>query len=194
MPSLRPFLVLALVASPAWATTLVALDVEGLARTSDVVVRGHVLKSEPRLTKDGARIVTDTEIEVAETHKGAPGRTVTVMQPGGVVGEVGQKVDGVAPFEPGEEVVVFLEQRGTRYLVTGMVQGKWRVERSGGQVLARPETTGEALLLDEKTRQPVARHTEPLPLATLAARVKATLPTVPASTPTTPVTPKVPAP
>ncbi|MCA3013590.1 MAG: hypothetical protein INH41_14500, partial [Myxococcaceae bacterium] len=35
--------------------------------------------------------------------------TVLVKQPGGVIGDVGQRVSGVATFAPGEEVVLFLE-------------------------------------------------------------------------------------
>ncbi len=169
-----------LLSTAAFATTLVALDVAGLTRLSDAVVRGKVTAVEARLTRDGARIVTDATIEVAEVWKGAPGKTVVAMQPGGEVGEVGQRVEGTARFTPGEEVVVFLEARGTRWIVAGMVQGKFRVERSsdGKAVFARQDDGGEAALLDPVTRQPVVRAAPVLTLDALRAQVKAALPVV----------------
>ncbi len=186
-----PCLLAVLLCAPAFATTLVALDVEGLTRLSDVVVRAQVLESQARVTKDGARIVTDTELEVLEALKGAPARRLVAMQPGGVVGEIGQKVDATARFEPGEEVVVFLERRGDRYTVAGMLQGKWRVERSSGRAVARPQTDGDALYLDPATHAPVPRPAESLPLDELTRRVKAALPApVPAAPPPAGVTPK----
>ncbi len=196
MPSMTflrraPCLLAVLLAAPALATTLVALDVEGLTRLSDVVVRAQVLSSQARITKDGARIVTDSELEVLEVLKGAPPKRLIAMQPGGVVGEIGQKVDATARFEPGEEVVVFLERRGERYTVAGMQQGRWKVERSGGKAVARPQTDGDALYLDPTTHAPVPRLAEPLSLDELFRRVKAALPApAPAAPPPAGLTPK----
>jgi hypothetical protein len=97
------------------------------------------------------------------------------MQPGGVVGEVGQLVHGTAKFTVGEDVVVFLEPRGDRFLLTGMLQGKFKVERSsdGKAVFARQELEGEAMLVDPATRQAVAPNATVLPLDTLRAQVLA---------------------
>lgn len=184
----------ALLAAAAWATTLLALDVAGLTRLSDAVVRGTVVRVEARLTGDGARIMTDAELQVSEVLKGAPGPVVIVMQPGGEVGDVGQHVDGAARFTPGEEVVAFLEARGDRWLVTGMVQGKFRVERSsdGRAAFARAEPAGDSVLLDPVTHQPVSRPAPVLTLDALRAQVKAALPAAPQPPATpgpTPVTP-----
>jgi hypothetical protein len=96
----------------ALASTVVAMDVPTVTKAADVVVLGVVRQSVPRWTRDRTRIITDTEIEVAETWKGASRARIVVMQPGGVVGDVGQKVEGVATFAEGERVVLFLEARG----------------------------------------------------------------------------------
>ena len=183
-----------LLAATAWATTLLALDVPGLTRMSDAVVRGTVVRVEPRLSGDGARIMTDAEIQVSEVLKGAPGPVAIAMQPGGEVGDVGQRVDGVARFTVGEEVVAFLEARGGRWLVTGMVQGKFRVERSsdGRAAFVRADSAGDSVLLDPVTHQPVSRPAPVMTLDELRAQVKAALPpaTQPPLTPgPTPVTP-----
>jgi hypothetical protein len=172
-------------ALPAFATTLIAMDVPALAKAADVVVRGTVVRVEPRWTMDGARIVTDAEILVAQTYKGnVTGKTVVAMQPGGVVGEVGQKVHGVATFSLGDEVVVFLERRGDRFTVTGLAQGRLYVDRSGPEVVVRGGE--EALfLIDAKTHQPVPAPVQPMSLARLEALLQQSLPAV-APEPTSP--------
>lgn len=172
----------ATIATVGSATTLLAMDVAALTKSSEVVVRGYVLKVEPRWTTDRSRIITDATIEISETWKGATGaKTLVAMQPGGEIGEIGQRVEGVASFEPGEEVVLFLEPRGDRFTVTGMAQGKFRLERSsdGKVTFARPERAGEAVLLDPVTRQPVARAERVLTVEQLKAQVRAALPTAP---------------
>ncbi len=137
------------------ATTMIAVDVPEMTRISTQVVRGTVVSSTPRWNGDHSRILTDTVIDVAETYKGPQTKRVNVMQPGGEVGDIGQKVEGVAQFKVGEQVVVFLEGRGDSALVTGMSQGKFTLStQADGKVVALQAVT-EALLLDAQTRQPV---------------------------------------
>lgn len=176
--SVRRILVaLVLCAGLAHATTLLALDLEHLTKGSASIVRGTVKSVSSRWTRDGGRIMTDAVIEVSETWKGAPVREVTVMQPGGEVGDVGQLVHGTVKFRPGEEVVVFLEGRGspTHFLLTGMIQGRFKVERStdGKAVFARQELEGDALFLDAANRQPVSPGALAVPIDTLRAQVLA---------------------
>jgi hypothetical protein len=168
----------------AWATTLVALDVAALTKASAVVVRAKVLASQARWTSDRARIVTDTELEVLSAWKGVPAPRIVVMQPGGIVGEVGQKVSGAARFEVGEEVVLFLEPRGEWFTVVGMAQGAFHLTRSsdGKAVFARQELD-EALVLDPVTRKPVAEPPPLLTLEQLEAKVKSALQPVGSTTP-----------
>lgn len=187
----RTLLLLA-VLTAAWgnATTLLALDVPALTKGSAVVVRATVRSVEARWTKDGGRIMTDAVLDVTEPWKGAPARQIIVMQPGGVVGEIGQLVHGTVRFTVGEDVVVFLEPRGDRYLLTGMLQGKFKVETSsdGKAVFARQELEGDALLVDPATRQAVAPAAVVLPIDKLRAQVLA------ASGATAPTEPTVPGP
>jgi len=192
----RTLLLLAvLAAAMANATTLLALDVPALTKGSAVVARATVRSVEARWTKDGGRIMTDAVLEVTEPWKGAPSKQIVVMQPGGVVGEVGQIVAGTVHFTAGEDVVVFLEARGDRYLLTGMLQGKFKVETSsdGKAVFARQELEGEALLVDAATHQPVQANAVVLPLEKLRAQVLAlagaTAPTQPSAPGPVKVTP-----
>ncbi len=166
----------------ALATTMLSLSVDGLATGADSVVRGKVVSVVPRWTMDHARIITDTTIEVSETWKGAATRQVVVMQPGGEIGDVGQHVEGIARFSPGEEVVLFLEARGAeRFTVAGMAQGRFRVEKqSDGTMQARQDQCGDLYTVDAATRQPVSRPPISLPVEALKQRVRVLIPSTPA--------------
>lgn len=164
-----------LLAGPAAGTSMLSADVSGLSRDADAVVRGKVQRVESRWNGDRTRIFTDVEIQVDEALKGEAGATVLVTQPGGQVGDIGQKVSGLAAFEPREEVVVFLKRRGPRtFQVAGMAQGKFKVERGsdGKSVLAVPSPTGDAQLIDPATRQPTRSVLRTLSLSELRAQVR----------------------
>lgn len=132
---------LLLVAAPALAATFVATSVEEVARTSDAVVRGRVVRRESRATAD-ARIVTEAEIAVESAWKGAPGKTVRVVVPGGSLGTIAMRVDAAPTFADGEEVVLFLVREGRAWRVNGWALGKYRVE--GDE--ARPGLEAAAIL------------------------------------------------
>jgi hypothetical protein len=170
--------VVLLLCLPASATTMLRADLPELAQSADAIVHGTVRRMESRWSGDGRKIVTDVEIQVTETLKGQAGGTVLVTQPGGRVGDIGQKVSGLASFSPGEEVVLFLERRGPRaFRVAGMAQGKYKVQRSEGgtRALAVPEPTGDSLLLDPDTRQPTTSSLRTLSLAELKASIRTAL-------------------
>jgi hypothetical protein len=164
--------------APAWATSMLLTDVNTMSKTSDAIVRGKVKRLESRWSGDKMRIFTEVEVEVAESLKGEPAQTVKIRQPGGQVGDIAQVVSGLASFQEGEEVVVFLEKRGgQRFQVSGMAQGKFRVERSsdGKAAYAIPDGLGDAQLLDPVTRQPVKADRQTLELATLKTRIRTAL-------------------
>jgi len=179
--ALLPFvLLLGLSAS---ATTMLRADLPELARTADTIVHGTVRRVESRWSGDGRRIVTDVEIQVSEALKGQASGSVLVTQPGGRVGDIGQKVSGLASFTPGEEVVLFLERRGPEaFRVAGMAQGKYQVQRSedGTRVLAVPESTEDVHLVDPDTRQATASSARTLSLVELKASIRTALQQSPA--------------
>lgn len=176
----RSLLPTVLLAASAFATTLIAMDVPALTRGSDLVVRGTVVRVEPRWTSDGRRIMTDSEILVSEVLKGnVTGKTVVVMQPGGVIGDVGQLVHGVAKFSLGDEVVVFLEKRGERATVVGLAQGRFLVDRGGPEAMVKGGEE-DLFLVDAKTHQPVEAPVQPMTLAKLTALVRESLGQAPA--------------
>jgi hypothetical protein len=115
-------------ASSAAAAVVQETTVEEVARTSEAVVRGTVEKLSSRWSKDGRRILTDVEIAVHSTLKGAAPARVHVVVPGGRVGAIAQRVDAAPVFAEREDVIVFLGRRGARWRVAGLALGKFRVD------------------------------------------------------------------
>jgi len=156
------------------ATQVIGLDLTGLTHGSDAILVGKVVRSHSRWTSDQRLIVTEVELEVGESLKGAAEERVVILQPGGVVGDIGQQVAGLARFEVGDEVLVFLEKQGRRtFQVTGLAQGKFRVQRSSDQkqTWALPDDVAEAALVDPLTRAPMRSPLRPMPLQDLKARI-----------------------
>ncbi|WNG49025.1 hypothetical protein F0U60_36585 [Archangium minus] len=167
-----------LLCMPASATSMLRADLPELAQTADSIVHGTVRRVESRWSGDGRRIITDVEIQVTEALKGQASSTVLVTQPGGRVGDIGQMVSGLATFSPGEEVVLFLERRGPQaFRVSGMAQGKYKVQRTEGgtSAMAVPEPTGDTLLLDPDTRQPTRSSLRTMTLSELKASIRTAL-------------------
>jgi hypothetical protein len=159
--------VLLVFAAPGVAATFIATSVEETARSSDAVVRGRVLSTAARLTRDGRSVVTEVEIAVESAWKGAPEATVRLVVPGGSVGRIAQIVDAAARFEEGEEVVVFLARRGAGWRVMGQALGKYRVEGAD----ARPSLSDEDVL--PRALAAGERAVGPMAVAELERRVRA---------------------
>lgn len=106
-----------------------------LTANSSDVVRGEVLSLESQWNDDETFIFTIVTLRVDERYKGNVGihSEVTILVPGGEVGEVGLGVEHAAKFEEGQEVIVFLRSiEGGRFSVTAWEQGKFTLEN--GQV------------------------------------------------------------
>jgi len=133
----------------AQATQVIQRTPQELARESSLIVDGRVASVRSFWNEDHTRILTETTVTVAATHKGTGATTVRVLQPGGVVGNVRQTAHGALAWSRGEEVLLFLEPAtpGT-WQVSGFSQGKYAVERDA--------RTGNAYL-----RQAVSPDSEP---------------------------------
>ena len=108
-------------------------DVASLTAASDAVVHARVVRKSSAFGSGGGKIFTTVVLRTLETWKGAPAGEVTVLVPGGEVGELSQTVQGAAAFAQDEEVVVFLRQRGAGvYAVERFALGKFAVGAPAG--------------------------------------------------------------
>jgi hypothetical protein len=137
---------LAVLSGGAHATTMIALDLKALVQQADRVVDGTVESTESHWTAGHDAIYTDVKLRVTRVFKGAVkvGELITVRREGGSVDGIGMKVFGAPSFTPGEEAVVFLEQRAGSPWVVGMAQGKLRVvkQADGSKLVAPPDIRG----------------------------------------------------
>jgi hypothetical protein len=156
-----------LVAAPALAAHATAVSVEQLARASDAVVRGRVEGARAERSEDGLRISTSYSVRTFAVLRGRAPPIARVVVPGGVLGRVGQRVDGAPTLSRGEELILFLRRSGTAsFAVTGLAQGKFTV--SGG--VARPDLSRLAFVATAVA--PGERRAEEMATAELERRVR----------------------
>lgn len=121
------------------ATTLQQLSMTEMIRQSTAIVRGKVVRS--FASYRGADLYTHYQIEVLETLKGSPGRSVDLAVPGGYLNGVHQSVAGAPQLVVGQEYVVFLwTGKSGMTQVIGLSQGVFSVgvDAGGNAVLVRP--------------------------------------------------------
>jgi hypothetical protein len=126
---------------------------------------------------DAGEIWTFTSFEVREAWKGAPPETITVRLLGGTFGDLESSVSGVPRFQPGEDVVLFLERTSrSDFSVVSWEQGTFRIRRDArtGEQIATQDTASFATF-DTRTRRFQADGIRNVPLDLLRAQVQAAL-------------------
>jgi len=114
------------------ATDLPRLSFDQLTDDSEMVVSGHVTRTWAAWDGDHKFIWTHYELAVSATHKGAPGQTVDIAEPGGQVDGMGMSISGGTGYRVGDSVLVFLSRMPNGYLRTaGFGQGKFDVDPKG---------------------------------------------------------------
>jgi hypothetical protein len=126
-------------AAPARASLIVALDTPAMVERSEHIAVVDVASVTAAWDDKHERILTTIGLDVVEVWKGpmTPAAHLTIVQPGGTVGDMQMTVFGMTRFAPGERALVFL--RGTTAAanlnVVGMAQGK--------RLLTREAATGK---------------------------------------------------
>jgi hypothetical protein len=179
-PMVVLFAALAL-ATPAEATIIEAVSLEELVQRSDHVVIGVVLAEVPHYDERG-RIVTDVRIRVESSMKGSTrtGDELMIRRMGGVIGDIGMRVEGEPEFDVGDRRLLFLRDRSAYCRPVGMSQGVLPVRVENGQTWVESGTTGLALVRRNGVElvPTTGAVTEPVRLEAMIARI-ATLLSVP---------------
>ena len=118
-------------APTAHATVMVEIPLEDLVRDADAIVLGTVERVGVRLQMDpdgqGMDPHTITVVRVSEWLKGSGSDLVTIDELGGVMGEMGLRIDGTPEYRPNQRVVVFLHRVDGRLRTLQMAQGAFEV-------------------------------------------------------------------
>ena len=131
------------------ASLILALDLPTMIQRSDQISVVDVVSVKSAWNAAHDRITTTVDLAVVDCWKGtaAPATHVQVVQPGGSVGEIEMRVDGMPHFQVGERTLLFLRLRGgpDHASVVGMAQGKRPVSResaSGRWMVSAPDRAG----------------------------------------------------
>lgn len=123
--------VAALAASDAGASVSIQVTWDGLLRESTAAA--IVMPTESQSVWENGRIYTYTHVHVDRAVAGdlATGADAWVRTMGGIVGKIGQRVEGEAVFAPGYASLLFMHTGGTApagiYQVTARGQGQFPV-------------------------------------------------------------------
>jgi hypothetical protein len=150
----------------AQATQIIYRSPQQMGEESALVVSGRVTGVRSYWNDTNTKIFTETSVAIDQSYKGSAGGTVNVVQLGGIVGHVQMKVEGALAWSPGDEVLLFLEpMSGDRYMVYGLSQGRYEIERDerGRPFVSRGAFEGVEMLDAPEGRAPV---TEKIPLDT----------------------------
>jgi hypothetical protein len=137
------FIVSCLLAGPQTvrATVLAPTDFPELVRGAGAIVHGRVLDVRAEWVEGGRMMTSTVTLDVIEYLKGDLGPSISFMVPGGELGRYRNIVLGAPVFSPGEEVIVFLNWRGSsRPYVLGLNMGVFRTVRdtATGRRMVRP--------------------------------------------------------
>lgn len=134
-------LLLAALASPVNAITVVPISFEELVETANVVVYARVANVEGRWTSDRRSIDSIVSLEALRYLKGDLGPALLMRLPGGQTGGMINVIPGAPTVREGDLVVLFLGARGPALLSpVGLTQGIFRVvvDRRTGATLVTP--------------------------------------------------------
>jgi hypothetical protein len=124
---LSMFCLILAIYSSSFATTVVRLTLDDMVKKAHEIVQGSVRSSQTRWSPDHRIILTITTIDIQETIKGQPSKTIELTTIGGTIGDLTLVVPGMPSFETGEDAVIFIENVGAVKTVVGLNQGKFSV-------------------------------------------------------------------
>jgi hypothetical protein len=131
------------------ATISEALSLSELVAQADHVVLATATSERARRDARG-RIVTDFTVRIEEVLKGEAhaGESVVMMRLGGVIGDLGMRIEGEPDLEMGRSYLLFLRRSsdGRTLRPVGMSQGVMPVEDRSGELTVLPGGGGLALM------------------------------------------------
>jgi hypothetical protein len=155
------------------ATLATAMKFEEKVDRAAAIVVGRVVAQESSWDSTRSRILTRSTFRIEKTLKGAPAQEITLVTPGGQVGDIAQEYIGVPRFREGDESVVFVRNTSLGPTVLYLEQGAYRVDSEGGERMVRPQVSS-AVLIDPKTQGAVAPEA-PLTLRAFEDNVRETV-------------------
>jgi hypothetical protein len=127
------FLSVIVCAAPATASVSFTVVLDALVQESSVAVVETPIES--KSVWENGRIITYTKVHVDRVLAGTAPTEVWVETLGGVVGDIGQQVEGEAVLRAGQQSLLFLSPYESGYVVTARGQGQFPIVRDAGGAL-----------------------------------------------------------
>ena len=137
------------------ATVLQAKSLDDKVENASSIVLGRCVTEQSRWDASHKLILTYTTFRVEKMIKGQPAQEVTVVTPGGTIGNVAQDAIGVPRFQPGEDHVVFVRDTRSGPTVLYFEQGAYEVAAEGQERNVKP-LVSSAVLVDTQRGVAVA--------------------------------------
>lgn len=137
---------LLLVPVAAHGTITRAVDFQDKVANASAIVMGECVAQESRWDNTRTWILTYSTFRIEKTLKGQPAQQITIVTPGGTVGNITQDVIGIPKFRQGEENVVFVRDSQAGPTVAYLEQGSYRVRKSGIDRIVEPSVTSAVLV------------------------------------------------
>ncbi len=126
------------------------LPLQKLISLSQEIIEGKVINIETKWDDEHKFIFTYTKIRIYNTNKGKVKDKEIILK------EIGGQLDGYTThaecqpnYKKGEEVLVFLQKRGSYYETYGLNQGKFSIiNEGGGKIYKRDINLNELTFLD----------------------------------------------
>lgn len=156
------------------ASMLRAMSLSELVASADQIVVAKVVSVNAAWDPSHRKILSTIEVKIEESWKGLASGSLTIVQPGGTVGEIEMTVHGMPRFVVGERSVLFLRGR-VRFQVVGMALGKRPVswDADNNRWLAESADTEDVVEVGSGGRIRHAKPTARIALDTLHEQVRA---------------------
>ncbi|HKR66969.1 MAG TPA: hypothetical protein VJZ00_24795 [Thermoanaerobaculia bacterium] len=131
----------------AHATIARAMNFDDKVENAASIVVGRVVNQRSQWDASHKLILTYTTFRVEKMLKGMPAQEVTVVTPGGTVGNIAQDAVGIPRFHEGDDHVVFVRNTNSGPTVLYFEQGAYSVVDEGNERMVKP-LVSEAVLMD----------------------------------------------
>ena len=155
------------------ASLLRAMSLEQLVTSSNEIIVAKVISVKAAWDPPHRRILSTIEVKIEECWKGAAGEFITIVQPGGTVGDIEMTVHGMPKFTAGERSLLFLRGQ-TNFQVVGMSEGKRPVawDADSKRWMVESPNVEDTVDVDAAGRLHPAAQAAQLDLESMRARVR----------------------
>lgn len=147
--------VLSLLPLTAEATLAEAKSFDDKVENASAIVMGRLISKESRWDNAHRWILTYNQFQIEKSFKGLPARELTIVTPGGTVGNMTQDAVGIPKFDVGGEHVLFVRNTQAGPTVLYFEQGAYNVVADQrGEKMVMP-TVSSAVLIDTQAGKAV---------------------------------------